>query len=201
VSLPVMQLKCGTSGNAVPTMLLKCGTQANAVPTLLRACATPSTNPCDYATILATLSGLTLCTCAELWAGCFAPTCYVLQNLSLSAMPVTAIKTGGGCCFQVNIGTVDLYSYDPTESPVCTTLTYVGSSPVVLFAYCYNGNPATNVVAAPDLSGYIDPILWTDGGLNGWTDWPNPNFGTFTRYISECGSYLTKGGSLTLEAP
>ena len=34
-----MQLKCGTSGNAVPTMLLKCGTAGNAVPTLLRKCA------------------------------------------------------------------------------------------------------------------------------------------------------------------
>jgi hypothetical protein len=194
-----MQLKCGTSGDAVPTMLLKCGTAGNAVPTLLRACTPPSTNPCDYATIRATLSGLTLCTCSELWMGCGGPTCYVLQNLSLSAMPVTATKISG-CCFQVNIGTVDLYSYDPTESPVCTTLTHVASSPVVLFAYCYNGNPETNVVAAPDLSGYIDPILWTDGGL--WPDFPNPSFGTFTRYITECGGgYLTKGGSLTLEAP
>jgi hypothetical protein len=42
VSLPVIQLKCGTSGNAVPTMLLKCGTAVNAVPTLLRACPPPS---------------------------------------------------------------------------------------------------------------------------------------------------------------
>jgi hypothetical protein len=39
VSLPVIQLKCGTSGEAVPTMLLKCGTAGNAVPTLLRACS------------------------------------------------------------------------------------------------------------------------------------------------------------------
>jgi hypothetical protein len=159
----------------------------------------PSTNPCDYDSILATLSGLTLCTCAELSMGCQGPTCYVLQNLSLSAMPVTATKIGG-CCFQVNIGTVDLYSYDPSESPPCATLTYVTTAYVVLYAYCYNGNPATNVVAAPSLSGYgAEPILWTDGG--NWPDWPNPNFGTFTRYISECGSYLTKGGSLTLEAP
>ena len=37
-----MQLKCGTSGNAVPTMLLKCGTAGNAVPTLLRACPPPA---------------------------------------------------------------------------------------------------------------------------------------------------------------
>ena len=182
--------QCGTS-----KLLRQCGTGK-----LLRACTVASTNPCDYDSILATLSGLTLCTCAELLMSCGGPTCYVLQNLSLSAMPVTASKTGGGCCFQVNIGTVDLYSYDLVEWPPCTTLTYVTSSEVVLFAYCYNGNPATNVVAAPGLSGYSDPILWTDGGL--WPDFPNPSFGTFTRYISECSpSYLTKGGSLTLEAP
>ena len=38
MNLPVLQLKCGTSGNAVPTLLLKYGTAGDAVPTLLRAC-------------------------------------------------------------------------------------------------------------------------------------------------------------------
>jgi hypothetical protein len=180
--------QCGTS-----KLLRQCGTGK-----LLRACTVASTNPCDYDSILATLSGLTLCTCAELSMSCGGPTCYVLQNLSLSAMPVTASKTGGDCRFEANIGTVELYSYDPGESPPCATLTYVATVPVVLFVYYYAGYSG-NVVAAPSLSGYIDPILWTDGG--DWPDWPNPNFGTFMRYISECGSYLTKGGSLTLEAP
>jgi hypothetical protein len=186
--MPLLR-QCGTS-----KLLRQCGTGK-----LMRACTPPSTNPCDYATILATLSGLTLCTCAELLMSCRAPTCYVLQNLSLSAMPVTPTKIGGDCRFEANIGTVELYSYDLVEWPPCTTLTYVASSPVVLFVYYYAGYSG-NVVAAPDLSGYIDPILWTDGGL--WPDFPNPSFGTFTRYISECSpSYLTKGGSLTLEAP
>ena len=195
MSLPVMQLKCGTSGNAVPTMLLKCGTAGNAVPTLLRACTVASNNPCDYATILATFSGMTLCSCAELSSE------YFLDNLSLASMPVIASRTSG-CCFSANLGTVDLYSADPYGSPPCSPVTYVTTVAVVLYVYCQPGGYTTNTVFAPDFSGYgIDPVLWSDGGLNGWTDWPNPNFGTFTRYISECGGYMTKGGSLTLEAP
>jgi hypothetical protein len=53
----VLQLKCGTAGNAVPTLLMKCGTQANAVPTLLRACPSTPSTLCGYDTILATVSG------------------------------------------------------------------------------------------------------------------------------------------------
>ena len=194
MSLPAFQLDCGTSGNAVPTMLLKCGTQANAVPTLLRACTVASTNPCDYDTILATLSGLTFCSCAELSSE------YFLANLSLASLPVIASRTYG-CCFSANLGTVDLYSADPYGSPPCSPVTYVTTVAVVLYAYCFSGGTA-NTVWAPGLAGYgiSYPILWSDGGVNGWTDWPNANFGTFTRYGPECWWY-TKGGVLTLEAP
>jgi hypothetical protein len=199
VSLPVMQLKCGTSGNAVPTMLFKCGTAGNAVPTLLRACPPPaSTNPCDYDTILATVSGLSLLSCDDgFWCDDY-PNCYFLQNLSLYSMPVTLPKTGTTCCFDGVIGTVDVYTFSQLDGGPCEITTYVDTLPVVLMAYCWLGN-AVNVIYFLGLTRYgvADPVVWSDGGVNGWTDPPNPNFGTFTRASGQ----LTTGGTVTLEAP
>jgi hypothetical protein len=38
MSVPVIQLECGTSGNSVPTILLECGTSVVTVPTILLKC-------------------------------------------------------------------------------------------------------------------------------------------------------------------
>jgi hypothetical protein len=38
MSVPVIQLECGTSGNSVPTILLECGTSGDTVPTILLKC-------------------------------------------------------------------------------------------------------------------------------------------------------------------
>jgi hypothetical protein len=45
VNVPTIQLKCGTSGNAVPTLLMKCGTSGLALPTLLMGCTAPPEPP------------------------------------------------------------------------------------------------------------------------------------------------------------
>jgi hypothetical protein len=182
-------------------LLRQCGTSK-----LLRLCSSSklmlscaSTDPCDYDEILATVTGLSLCSCADLFA---LGEGYVFQNLSLYSMPVTLTKVTA-CCFEAQIGTVDLYSFNITEDPPCTTLTFVATIPLALFAYCWSGN-TVNVIQATGLGGYgLETAQWSDGGVNGWTDWPNPNFGTFTRFTPDCPSpgILTSGGTVTLEAP
>lgn len=67
----MLQLKCGTSGNAVPTLLMKCGTSGSAVPTLLTGCtAPPAVSICVSITgdIKVTWSGLVACSCADMYA-------------------------------------------------------------------------------------------------------------------------------------
>ena len=165
----------------------------------LRTNCCASTDPCDFDEILATFSGLTLCSCAEQFATALTNPSYYLANLVLNAMPVTLPRAESGCCFSANIGTVDVYSFDPFGGDPCGEAVLVGNYPVKLWAYCSPGTATANMLEV--MGGPVsNMIIWSDGGLNGWIDWPNPNFGTFTRYIAECGSWYTKGGSLTLEA-
>jgi hypothetical protein len=182
-------------------LLRQCGTSK-----LLRLCSSsklmlscPSTDPCDYDEILATVTGLSACSCADLFA---LGEGYVFQNLSLYSMPVTLGRVTD-CCFEAHIGTADLYSFNVTEDPPCTTLTFVDIITLKLFAYCWLGD-TVNVIQATGLGLYgLETAQWSDGGINGWTDWPNPTFGTFTRFTADCPSLgiLTSGGTVTLEAP
>ena len=179
-------------------LLRQCGTSK-----LLRLCSSSKLmlsckSPCEHDEILATVSDLELMSCADsFWFGDY-PSCYFLQNLSLYSMPVTLPRTGEPCCFDGQIGTVDLYTFSQLVGGPCEITTYVDTLPVTLFAYCWLGT-AVNVISFTGLTNYGlgSPVVWSDGGINGWTDPPNPNFGTFTRYSGQ----LTTGGTVTLEAP
>ena len=94
MSLPVIQLKYGTSGNAVPTLLMKCGTAGNAVPTLLRSCPPPRL----------------LCSATQiqfLLTGPFTPVCVELNGKSyrVSTFPSSLAVT---MPLGENAGTMDL---------------------------------------------------------------------------------------------
>jgi hypothetical protein len=173
-----MQLKCGTSGNAVPTMLLKCGTQVNAVPTLLRKCD----NPCVYDTILATWS-LTMC------ADVYPPLYTEYRNLQLYTPPV-ALLYGieyEYCVWRGTIGTVDVWNYQ-------------NNSWLALEAEirCLVQKLESN-------SWFIELLVAEQGFLDRpWqkTIAASSPFGTHTQtYVCKEYGRLSAGGSVTLEEP
>jgi hypothetical protein len=173
--------QCGTS-----KLLRQCGTSK-----LLRACPAPaSTNPCDYDTILATVSGLTLDDCC-LWE-LSGESGFALRNLVLDAMPVTLTRDKPGCAFGGRVGTVDWWSatIDGCVSYIFTRTVYLWVPPSNL------GNSILIDLARGD-----GQWLWSDGGdwfiPCGYGGTGTPCFGTYNRYSGSC----TNGGTVTLEAP
>ena len=195
VSLPVIQLACGTSGNAVPTVLLDCGTSGNAVPTLLRPCtAPPSTNPCDYEGIRITLSGITACLCSVPPPGTGF---YYIKNIRYVVTPPRIAVRTLPCAFSTyNVATFELwYATDSTACPGAQVgtgrfdlnwnspnweLVIQGTGVFSVDNHVVNQFYVGGPIAFGTYSG------WASG--NCWTPFPADKLNTY-------------GGSLTVEAP
>jgi hypothetical protein len=199
VSLPVMQLKCGTSGNAVPTMLLKCGTQANAVPTLLRKCEAPPLCGGGSVSILVTFSGIELCTYTEPY-----PSYYWMNIItwpvvfSNSDWAVTNPQIGPQC------GTIDEwkweYLWNPDIGDYEWTRVFKQTLPLFPTFGCYASLGVSYFLVL--LRPYYPDLSW------GWSIFWSPDIspanwvGTWANTLVECQSdyaHRTKDGSLTLE--
>jgi hypothetical protein len=197
VSLPVMQLKCGTSGNAVPTLLLKCGTAGNAVPTLLRKCEAPPL--CSgIVSILMTFSGIELCT----YTFPYPP--YYWMNII--TWPVVYLIDGSGGVGNPRIGpqcgTIDEwkweYLWNPDINDYEWTRVFQRTLPVIPCCYCERNIFLVKLrVQAPEVDPCGGSTIFQSPDISR-TNW----VGTWANTLVECQSnydHRTKDGSLTLE--